>query len=165
MAKPLRYTGCWPPVEILEKYPNWVFALDEEGEPDQDEATIKPESQQTFISDETDFSVATVTLANGMITPGILTFLSGKIDNIAVFNGHDWWQLQADQSQKHWSPVVDTSLPQEQRGPIVSPSDPLLFPARVSSCLPVGDGPRINFVVALHSGTDRQVRRPWYKVW
>jgi hypothetical protein len=53
MPKPLRYTGDWPPPNVLSQYSNWVFAYDEEGEDDQDETTVRPEEQQSFISHET----------------------------------------------------------------------------------------------------------------
>jgi len=43
--------------------------LDEEGEEDQDELTIKPENQQHYISERTCFAAADVTLAGGASKP------------------------------------------------------------------------------------------------
>lgn len=165
MAKSLRYTGCWPPLDVLEKYPNWVLAIDEEGEPDQDETTIKPEDQQVFISNETGFTSATVTLANGMAASGVLTFVDGRIDAIDVFNGHDWWRVRGNNGQEDWTPFVETWLPEEQRRPAVSLSDSLLFPLRITSRLPGSDGRPVSFAVPLRPEKIGKVRRPWYKPW
>jgi hypothetical protein len=156
MAKPLRYTGCWPPVEILDEYPNWVFATDEESEPDQDETTIRPENQQSFISSETDYTAATVTLANGTRTRGILSFLDGKLDTLDVFDGRDWWRVTNDLEQRRWSPYVENWLPQQQRRPTVSLADADIFPVHVETRLlqPVG-----MFLLRLRFRF-RRIRRP-----
>jgi hypothetical protein len=163
MAKPLRYTGCWPPVDILDEYPKWVLATDEEGEPDQDETTIKPENQQAFISDETDFSVAFVSLANGTTARGVLSFINGKVDAVDVFDGRDWWRIRSERGG--WISFADTWVPAEQRRPSVSLSDENLFPAQVNSRLPGRSGMAVTFTIPL--GPDRRVKakRPWYRFW
>jgi hypothetical protein len=62
MKNHLRFTEAWPPIAVLVDYPNWVYALDEEGKPGQNETTIKPETQQLYVSQETCFTVADVVL-------------------------------------------------------------------------------------------------------
>ena len=163
MAKPLRYTGCWPPTEILERYPNWVLAIDEECEPDQDETTIKPEAQQAFISDETDYSAASVRLANGSAAVGILSLIEGKIDAIDIFDGRDWWRLKDEYNQTEWTPFIETWLPAEKRVPSVSLYDANLFPMRVMSRLPRSDEKRLAVEVRLKS--ENPGRKPWHQFW
>src|SRR5262245_9352327 len=93
MSKPLRYTGCWPSPDVLAQYPNWVYALDEEGEEDQDEFTIKPEDQQHYISERTCFTAADITLAGGAVHPGFITVDKTVASAIDVFDGEDWWSV------------------------------------------------------------------------
>ena len=115
MAKTLRYTGSWPPLAVLTDYPNWIFATDEESEPGQDETTIKPESQQSYISEETDFTSATITFASGVTGSAIVSLIQGQIDAIDVFDGRDWWRLTVDYDGRVWTPLVETWLPESQR--------------------------------------------------
>ena len=165
MARPLRFTGCWPPVDLLDQYPNWVFASDEECEPDQDETTIKPEGQQTFISEETDVTAANVTLASGVNLRALLSLFNGKVVAIDVYNGHDWWRLCGAHDQKLWTPHVETWKPENQRRPVVSLSDRELFPAIVNSRLPFSDGRHITITILLEPKPNSESAGPWYKFW
>lgn len=45
----LRFTGEWPPPDLWKEYPNWEPALEEEGEPGQDETTLRPGEEQRFV--------------------------------------------------------------------------------------------------------------------
>ena len=165
MAKPLRYTGCWPPTEVLARYPNWVLAIDEEGEPDQDETTIKPEAQQAFISDETDYSAASAHLANGSTAIGILSLIHGKIDAIDVYDGSDWWRLKGEFNQKQWTPFVETWLPPEKRRPSVSLSDSDRFPMLIASRLATSDDKYLSLSIPLRAAIRTDAPKPWYKFW
>lgn len=51
MAEKLLFTGGWPPHQYLNQYPNWSNAWDEEGE--------------GYIDEETAFTMADATLADG----------------------------------------------------------------------------------------------------
>ena len=44
MPREHRYTGEFPPIEVIARFANWDYALDEEGESGQDETTIRPEA-------------------------------------------------------------------------------------------------------------------------
>jgi len=165
MARPHRYTGCWPPLGVLSEYPNWVLAIDEETEPGQDETTIKPEPQQAFISKETDYSAAIVHFANGSTASGVLGFINGKIESVNVFNGQDWWTLQGEFNQTRWKPLVETWLPPEQRRPSVSLSDKDLFPAQVRSRLGYPSGEPIAFTIPLAPDAATPVRKSWFRFW
>ena len=42
----LRFTGEWPPPGVWLQYPNWEYALDEEGAPGHDETTLRPSDER-----------------------------------------------------------------------------------------------------------------------
>jgi hypothetical protein len=109
MPKPLRYTGDWPPPEILREYPNWICAWDEEGEEDQDETTLKPEDEQSMITADTIHTVGDVLLADG---------------RSFVYKTKRWVSLD-----QNW-------LPPERRMPTVDFADSRTFPLRLSTRLP-----------------------------
>ena len=141
-----RYTGCWPPPTVLGIYPNWVFALDEEDEDGQDETTIKPESQQLYVSEETSFTAADITLASGTTRTGILT-LDGTIPSAGdVFDGRDWWTVQRGPGTK-WEAVRETWIPEDQRRPTVSLNDREIFPLNAHTRLPKSDGKIVSVTV------------------
>jgi len=98
MSKPLRYTGCWPPVSVLREYPNWVCAFDEEDEPDQDETTIKPEVQQVYISLDTQFTAVEIEFAGGARAIGLLFLFGGETESIDYFDedANEWVNLKLD---------------------------------------------------------------------
>lgn len=140
MPKPLRYTGTWPPLDVLDAYPNWVFASDEESEPDQDETTIKPESRQSWISEETDCTAALATLANGSSAEVIISLLNGNVEGVDVWDGRDWWALRLSSDQTTWTPLEQPWLPPDERRPVVSLSDASVFPVSIVSRLPAVNG-------------------------
>lgn len=160
MTRPLRYTGCYPPPEVLTTYPNWELATDEEGEPDQDETTLRPEDQQQCISDYTAASAANVTFANGKRECGVFDLMSFYVISISVFAGSDWWSLDLQNDRKTWTVYVQHWLPERERAPVVSLSDTAIFPLRIRSVLPDADGNYIEFVIPLER-TGAQDQSPW----
>lgn len=139
MGNSLRYTGCWPPIDVLAEYPNWVLALDEEHVKGQDETTLKPEAQQSWISCETSCTAADVTLADGSIKTGILVLEEGDPSALDVFDGNDWWSVE-QVSGKKWETVKETWLGEEERRPSVSFAAKNIFPLSARSRLPRADG-------------------------
>jgi hypothetical protein len=66
--------------EDFQRCPVWEFALDEEGEPGQDETTVRPYQAGHILnpSDETFLIRASFTLADGTKLPGFLTPSASK---------------------------------------------------------------------------------------
>lgn len=140
MPKPLRYTGDWPPPEVLQDYPNWVFAYDEEGEDGQDETTVKPEDQQTFITTETQVTAGTLVLADGHTLPAIVCIEKGSPVGVSAFEGRWTWSVWRDGRKSTWRPATQEYLPENQRLPSVSLADSRIFPLRFSTSLPRKSG-------------------------
>ncbi len=164
MAKELRYTGCWPPAAVLERYPNWVFALDEEGDENQDETTLKPESQQTYISDETDFTSGLAILADGTKRTAILSICDDFLDAVYVQNGTEWWGARKG-ANGLWAVIEETWLPQAKRNQLASLSDANLFPAKVVSHLERGDGRRLEVTIPRQEELPPRAKKAWFQWW
>jgi len=141
MAEALRFTGCWPPLEVLEEFPNWVLDGD-------DEYTLRPEDQQASITDATDYTVAAATLADGSTAPAILSLAGGKVDAIDIYVRQDWWGLVRDYHHKTWRPLVQYWLPESERRPVARLDDSQVFPAHIVSRLPVEDGKLLQLAVS-----------------
>ncbi|HLJ88000.1 MAG TPA: hypothetical protein VKZ53_14355 [Candidatus Angelobacter sp.] len=139
MQNHLRYTGCWPSLDVLIQYPNWVFIFDEENAEGQDETTIKPEDQQSRISEETCFTTADATLADGRIKTAIIRLDENQPSALDVFDEGDWWSVQ-QRSGKNWETVDEIWLPEKERRPTVSLNDQGIFPLIAKSRLPRSDG-------------------------
>lgn len=136
MPKPLRYTGDWPPPEVLRDFPNWVFAYDEEGVEGQDETTVKPEDQQSFISHETQITAATLLLADGRTLPAVVCMDNGSLAGVSAFEGRWSWSVWRDRRTTSWRPATQDYLPESQRLSSVSLSDTRVFPLRFATSLP-----------------------------
>ena len=146
MGKKLRFTGEWPPFALLAKYPNWEFALDEEGEEGQDETTIRPAANQTVIDDITAFTAGTAVLADGRSFPAILEvphqlrlgfhdyILWPRVD--VFINKKNIWRLEYSPDAESWEPRDETWLPESERIPL-NMEDPTVFPLVVTSNLTV----------------------------
>lgn len=135
MSKPLRYTGDWPPPNILHEYPNWICAWDEEGEEDQDETTLKPEDRQDIITEDTIHTAGDVLFASGQKFPAIISMPSGRADDFSYHNGKDWIRCLFDGRIHRWIPFDQDWLPPERRAPTVDFLNLSLFPIRLSSRL------------------------------
>lgn len=164
MAKEFRYTGCWPPTEVLERYPNWVFALNEEGQAEQDETTIKPESQQAYISDETDFTSGIAELADGTKRMAIFSICDDLLDAVYVQNQTQWWGARKG-ADGAWAVIEETWLPQAQRSQLVALSDARLFPAKVLSNLERSDGRRLEVTIPRQEELPPKAKKAWFPWW
>lgn len=136
MAKPLRYTGDWPPPDVLQKYPNWTYALDEEGEPGQDETTVKPEDEQSFITPDTHCTAANLWPTDGRTMPAIICLMRGLPVGVSAFDRRWSWSVWKNRHTKLWEPAVQDYLPENERLPSVVLSDNSFFPLRFASVLP-----------------------------
>jgi len=135
MKEGLRFTGEWPAASLLERYPNWEYALDEEDVEGQDETTIRPESQQKLVTENTAYTAAKATLANGTERMAIAAIIAGRIDAIDVFiNDRDTWRVGRNGDE--WEPFIQTWLLESDRMPHVLLSDRAVFPLRVETLLP-----------------------------
>jgi hypothetical protein len=140
MPKPLRYKGDWPPPEVLRDYPNWVFAYDEEGEEGQDETTVKPEDQQSFITADTQVTAGSLSLADGRTLPAIVCVERGSPVGVSAYEGRWSWAVWREHRKATWRPSTQDYLPESQRLPSVSLSDSRVFPLRFSTALPRESG-------------------------
>ena len=86
MPDSLRYTGTSPPAHVLERYPNWVPALDEEDVEGHDETTLKPEDVQTHITSETLFTAGDVLFAGGLTLPVLIYFGGEPPSGVSIYH-------------------------------------------------------------------------------
>lgn len=136
MPKPLRYTGDWPPPEVLREHPNWVCAWDEEDEEGQDETTLKPEDEQSVITSDTIHTAGDVHLADGRAFPAIISLPSGAPECFDYHDGAEWIRCRQDYQTKRWVAHDQSWLPPEKRMPTVDFADSCTFPLRLSTRLP-----------------------------
>lgn len=131
MAKKYRYTGELPPASVLKNFPNWVQAVDEEGEDGQDETTIRPDTVIDHIAPQTEYTAADITLASGKKLTALLggprDLWNGNVESIAVYEGDEIWHI--DLLSSTWS----ASAYPEGNANLIEPKH---FPATVNSRLP-----------------------------
>jgi hypothetical protein len=138
MTEKLRFTGDWPPASLLTQYPNWEYALDEEDVEGQDETTIRPESEQKMITENTAYTAARAKQADGTERMAIAAIVGGRIDAVDVFiNDRDAWRIGRNGDK--WEPFIQTWLPENERMPHVLLSDTSIFPLRVATLVPTDD--------------------------
>lgn len=138
MNEKLRFTGDWPPLDILRQYPNWEYAIDEEDVEGQDETTIRPESQQNAITNATAFTAARSRQADGTERMAIMAIIAGRIESIDVFtNDRDAWRVIWNGDE--WEPFIQDWLPEDERMPYVFLSENAIFPMHVETLLPLAE--------------------------
>jgi hypothetical protein len=140
MAKLYRYTGEFPPTDVVDRFANWDYALDEETEDGQDETTIRPEDQQSYISEWTAFTAADVFLPSEKQLVALLELVAGQFTGLNVFDPPHRWRLVFDLANKTWQRFVEDWLPEADRSPSVSLEDANVFPLRIITRLPLGKG-------------------------
>ncbi len=134
----LRFTGRLPTEAALRQFPNWEFALEEEGLPDQDETTLRPADEQARIEWETACTAATATTPDGTELMVILrgdgmsmhSEVSG-VDGIHVFRAGRVYDIELFPGA--WRPEDGT---QER----LLFFDPEMVPLRITSVLPTAAG-------------------------
>jgi hypothetical protein len=136
MSKSHRYTGEWPPIDVLERYPNWEYALDEEGDEGQDETTIRPEPEQRHVTSHTAFTTGTATQSDGTHRRAVLGITFGQVQSVDILvDDNTCWTLIRMPSG--W---CQSWLPKEERMLSISLTDPHIFPLHVISDLPDATG-------------------------
>jgi hypothetical protein len=133
----LRFTGDFPPFDVLERIPNWTAALNEEDVEGQDETTIRPADDQSRIDDSVVWTAGLVTLASGSQLPAILEILSGSIVGLTAHVDDGWaWSVRLLGVPPSWTSINFEWLPEKERPPTVSRGDRMLFPMKIESRLP-----------------------------
>lgn len=136
----IRITGDFPSLELLERFPNWENALDEEGIEGQDETTIRPAKDQSLIGEYVPFTAGTVWLNDGRECQAVIEMID-DVSAIQFYLDRFWfrvirWNGQAGHSVG-WEPYIEDWLPEDQRSnPGFSLADAKLFPLRFASRLP-----------------------------
>ncbi len=143
MSKTHRYTGEFPPLEVLVQYSNWEYALDEEGDEGQDETTIRPEREQRYITSRTSFTVGNATQANGKTCRALLGVADGEVLSVDLFMDDENWRTLI----KMPSGWCQSWLPKEKGMLALALSDPNVFPLHVKADLPDAANKRIDLIV------------------
>jgi hypothetical protein len=138
--KILRFTGEDPPLELWDEYPNWTNAWDEEGEDGQDETTLRPDAEQTFISGDTTFTAAQAILADGRSYPALAVIGNGELWSFNVYEGSDPWYYRHNNPENRWEPYAMPWLDEKDRPPVVSHDDAKIFPLKLALRLPWAKG-------------------------
>ena len=138
MSNDLRFTGDFPPPGLFEKYPNWEYALDEEGIDGQDETTLRPSEDQSVIGEYVSFTAGTAWLNNGHECPVIIELVDG-VAGINFYLEGRWNRLLRSVDRfrqfERWEPYVEDWLPEEERSPSLRLSNEKIFPSRFASRL------------------------------
>lgn len=137
MAKLYRYTGDFPPVDVIESFPNWDYALDEEGEEGQDETTIRPEDDQTHINEYTGFTAVDVWLASGDRCVGLAEILASEITAVNVVEHGNWWRVVFNVPEGRWKPYIETWNSRNRDAEFFKHNEVRIFPVRVETRLPM----------------------------
>jgi len=120
---------------LWARFPNWEYALDEEGEPGQDETTLRPGDERDFVI-EFGFTAAEVEQANGHRMPALLS-INGDVDGLTAFTSDTGgWSVRRLGNPAQWVCIDEDWLPEADRGPSVSFEDASVFPLHVRSHLP-----------------------------
>ena len=152
MNERIRVTGDNPPIELMEKHPNWENCWDEEDADDQDETTLRPSRNQTRIHEEVAFTAGEVTYSDGRTYPAILAGLEGDIEDVWVYSFGDsrkCWGVSGSMGESAWEAFAEDDL--IEAAPI---DDSALLPLTVRSRLPLkSSGKPIEIRIAEISGT------------
>ena len=156
MDERLRFTGEWPPAALWDEYPNWEYALDEEGLEGQDETTLRPADNQDAIDADTAYTGGMALLADGRQLDALLGVFHDpeSVEHVEVLVEDGVWGLWHDAGTGTWVSMVENWLPEAERRPAVSLDDDTVFPMRISSRLPLeSTGKPFEFTVLLGGGT------------
>jgi hypothetical protein len=135
MDKKLRFTGEWPTPKYWGEFPNWDYALEEEGEDDQDETTLKPADIQNYIDECTALTAADAECADGSRLPALIELIYEPSAVNVFIDDKDAWRVVYHRPSKRWEAFIQDWLPESERGPEISMEDPKVFPLVVKSRL------------------------------
>lgn len=140
MSDHVRITGDNPSPSLLEQYPNWENAFDEEDVEGQDETTLRPSEDQSVIGEFVSFTAATVWLNSGQQCPAIIE-LADHVDGVQFYLEGKWYRIVRWVARTgdfdRWEPYVEHWLPEEERdSPRFFLADTRFFPLRFESRLP-----------------------------
>lgn len=143
----LRFTGEFPPPEYPEQHPNWANAYDEESVEGQNETTLKPHDQQSYIDEEVSFTAGEVLRADGAMNVALIEVIAAVPQAVYVFGG-TLWGVALHYPEKRWDSLRQDWIPAEERMKAVSLDDASVFPLQVASRLPkMKGGERIRFEI------------------
>jgi hypothetical protein len=98
----LRYTGENPPADVLARFPNWEFALDEEGIEGQDETTLRPADIQTRITEDIAATAADAWFPNGQSHIALVHFNALDSTHICVYEPPADWLITCAWQPRRW---------------------------------------------------------------
>jgi hypothetical protein len=140
VSEKLRFTGESPSPMHWKRYPNWEYALDEEGLAGQDETTLRPSAIQDYIAEYTAYTSGDIICADGTKLPALVGLShERKPDSIDAFMDNEFaWRIYYSYPERKWIAFRQEWLPESKRLPEVSMTDPRVFPIVVKSRLPRG---------------------------
>jgi hypothetical protein len=142
----LRFTGENPPLELLELFPNWSNAYEEEDIEGQDETTLKPHDQQNHIDDEVSFTAADLMVSDGSKYVALVEVINGIPSLIDVYDS-GWLLRNKNYPIEPWEQWNQDWLPENLRSKLISFEDTSIFPLRVKSRLPLKNSNYIHFQI------------------
>ena len=152
MEERLRFTGANPPPNLWDRYPNWENAIDEEGEPDQDETTLRPSSNQRTIDDHVSFTAGEAVFADGRKVPALLILVSSELGWVDVYpdpSREETWMVCFDSPSSAWIAMNEDWFLNSTNSLRVPVEDDAVFPLNVKSRLPLkSTGNPISVVIA-----------------
>lgn len=140
MNSNVRITGDNPSPKLLEEYPNWEYALDEEGIEGQDETTLRPAQNQSTIGEDIAITAGTAWLNDGRECPAIIEMID-NVEGLQFCLEGRWrrvvrWSGRTGEFER-WEPFVEHWLPETERHFLpLSLDDDNFFPLRFASRLP-----------------------------
>lgn len=140
-ARGPRLTGRQPSAALLRKWPNWRHCLGEEDEDGQDEATIRPDGEQSVIGPETSCTAFELSTTDGRRFPGFAR--AADADDLA--KGH-LEVLYARGLRRPWQVVMSPDQWKPEGSATLQLDDPLL-PVHAVSVLPLPSGRRLSLVL------------------
>ncbi len=128
MGTRIRFTGKWPPPELLGHYPNWVYAW-EEGRSGQNETTIKPAGLQECLSEDIVYTAGDVWFPDDDCYPALIKLRDYQPIGLVVYEGNAIWEIHHDSRAGRWTSFTSSDPP-------ISFDDANRFPLRFISRLP-----------------------------
>lgn len=145
-----RYSHEWPPLKMIDVYPNWEFGMDEEGEVGQAGTTVLPAESQKCVEPATAFTAGEATFADGRTFPALLGVLAGSVDRVVIFfETRAGWEVWYTRQAGRWTIEPEAWLTDPERCPPFSMETAGIFPIKIESRLTRREnGEKIRFTLA-----------------